>query len=257
MKSGGTAALLWGAAALVAAVLVGLAYIGSGPEGDSSTDAAADSAAGCLTRHPMPDNAAGFARDELNQCGGWDVIEYTDIGDRLAEPEKPSVRLVIRVHRDEQAGLLFHEDAINACYRMEFNFHGRAGGTSRVKCPPGAPALLPPGVQRHGVPDGYAEAFKAALSALPPTPTRDEVFTAVDAKLPPLPIDEHGQPWRAPRLDAVVENGEIGVIADGGRDKCLEGVRLADGTVTVEVAEPSNTTYASGGCDPSSALSKR
>ncbi|MDT7788303.1 MAG: hypothetical protein QOF58_6722 [Pseudonocardiales bacterium] len=251
----------WGMVALIAAVLVALAYIASGPAGDGSTDDSADRSAECLARYPVPGSAAEFARRELepdSQCGGWDVIEYTDVGDRLADTRKPSSRLVIRVHHDEYSAMFVHKDAITACYRMEFDYYGLADGPDRVDCRPGAAALLPPGIKHDGVPDNYADAFKTALSALPPAPNRDEVLTAVRAKLPPLPIDEHGQPWREPTLDAFVENGEIGLVADGGRGKCLEGTRLADGTVAVAVQAPSDTPNATKTCAAEGALlSKR
>ncbi|MET8762848.1 hypothetical protein [Lentzea sp. NPDC004782] len=251
----------WGIVALLAAVLAVLAYFAARPAGDGATDDSADSSAECLARYPVPDSAAAFARRELewySQCGGWDVIEFTDIGNRLTDTKKPSSRLVIRIHHDEYNALWVHKDAVTACYRMEFNYFGLADGPSRVHCPPGAPALLPPGIPHDGVPGNYADAFKAALSALPPAPSRDEVLTAVRAQLPPLPTDEYGQPWREPTLDAAVENGEIGVVANGGRDKCLEGVRLADGTVTVGMAAPSDIPNATRGCAAEGALfSKR
>lgn len=241
----------WGMVALIAAVLVTLAYVASRPEGNGSTDDSADRSAECLARYPVPDSAASFARRELepySQCGGWDVLEYTDFGDRLADTQKPSSRLVIRIHEDEYSGMLVHRDAVTACYRMEFNYYGLADGPDRVDCPAGAPALLPPGIKHDGVPDDYADAFRTALSALPPAPNREEVLAAVRAKLPPLPIDEHGQPWREPTLDAFAENGEISVVADGGRGKCLEGRRLADGTVAVAVQTPSDTPNATKTC---------
>jgi len=250
----------WGIVALLAAVLAVVGYFVWRPAGDGATDDDAARSAECLARYPVPGSAAGFAYRELewySQCGGWDVIEYTDIGNRLADTEKPSSRLVIRIHHDEYKALLVHKDAMTACYRVEFNYFGLADGPSRVNCPPGAPALLPPGIPHDGVPGNYADAFKATLSALPPAPGRDEVLTAVRAQLPPLPTDEYGQPWREPTLDAVVENGDIGIVADGGRDKCLEGVRLADGTVTVGMAAPSDIPNATRGCGAEGALLSR
>ncbi|KJK35224.1 hypothetical protein UK23_43045 [Lentzea aerocolonigenes] len=250
----------WGIVALIAAVLATLAYIVSRPEGNGSTDDSADHSAECLARYPVPDSAASFARRELepySQCGGWDVIEYTDLGDRLADTQKPSSRLVIRIHEDEHDAMWTHRDAVTACYRMEFDYFGLAGGPDRVRCPAGAPALLPPGIKHDGVPDNYAEAFKTALSTLPPAPNRDEVLTAVRAKLPPLPIDEHGQPWREPTLDAFVENGEIGITADGTKGQCLEGTRLADGTIKVAAQTPSDMPNAVKTCTAEGALPER
>ncbi|MET9626395.1 hypothetical protein ABZX92_02935 [Lentzea sp. NPDC006480] len=251
----------WGIVALIAAVLATLAYIALRPEGDGATDDDADRSAECLARYPVPDSAASFARRELepySQCGGWDVIEYTDIGNRLTDTDQPSSRLVIRIHHDEHTALWSHQDAITACYRVEFDYYGLDSGPSRVKCPPGAPALLPPGIKHGGVPDNYKDAFKAALSALPSAPNRDEVLGAVRAKLPQLPIDEHGQPWREPTLDAFVDNGGIGITADGTKGQCLEGTRLADGTVTVEVQTPSDIPEVTKTCTAEGALlSKR
>jgi hypothetical protein len=107
------------------------------------------------------------------------------------------------------------------------------------------------------VPDNYADAFKTVLSGLPPAPNRDEVLTALRAQLPPLPIDQYGQPWQEPTLDAFAENGEIAITADGTKGRCLEGTRLADGTVTVAAQTPSDIPNASKTCAAEGALLER
>ncbi|WP_439660486.1 hypothetical protein ACSHWB_02610 [Lentzea sp. HUAS TT2] len=248
----------WGIVALVAAVLAALAWFAARPEGDSTTDDSAERAAECLARYPVPDSAAAFARRALDadsECRGWEVIEFTDIGNRLVDLEEPSARLVLRIHHGAFSGMWFQQAAITACYRMEFNYYGQAGGPSRVDCPPGAEALYPPGVRRGGVPENYADAFRQVLVALPPAPSRDEVLTALRAQLPPLSIDEKTRlSWLGPTLDAFVEDGDVGISADGGHGRCLVGARFADGTTAVQVQGPSNTPNATLGCTAKGAV---
>lgn len=126
----------WGIVALTAAVLAAgtTAYFVTRPEGDWRTDAHAERAAQCLTRHPTA-RAHGF---DLS-CGDWEVVEDATLADRLADPDKTSKRMVIRIHYDALQAGFNYDPAITACYRMYFNYYGLSGGPSRVHCPAGAP----------------------------------------------------------------------------------------------------------------------
>jgi hypothetical protein len=99
------------------------------PAGDQITDAGAKHAARCLSSNPM------VADIHLCPYDG-DVVESTALADPLADMEKTSRRLVIRVHHNEiNAAFSSHQPAMTACYELMFNHHGLTGGPTRVHCP--------------------------------------------------------------------------------------------------------------------------
>ncbi|WP_394616789.1 hypothetical protein JNUCC0626_45395 [Lentzea sp. JNUCC 0626] len=230
----------WGIVALLALVLVGVAgtagYVNSLPPGNSSTDDSAENTAHCLAKYPVPDTAARFtarAQDVYSGCGGTEVLEATDIGNRLVDTEEPSARLVLLIDMPGHQGMFSKQDPVTACYQVEFNYFGLDNGPDRIDCPQDP--------FRPGIPDGYENAFKAVLAELPPTPAEEDVRKALQAKLPPLPVNaKTGTTWPAPDVRVYVAWGvaDIGISADARRGRCLQGTRLADGTVTVWFQPP-------------------
>lgn len=230
------------------------AYFVLRPEGSSETDESAKRTAECLAKYPMPGDAVGFARrlqDHYSLCGGADLLEYTDIGDRLADTEKPSVRLVLRIHLDEFTGWFVHRDAVTACYRMEFNYYGLIeGDPDRVDCPPNAAALTPPPAPRKGLPSNMWDAVENSLETLPPTPSKDEVLAAIQAKLPPPVVNP-------PTLDVAVQ-GKVVVVAAGSTDRgeleCQFAVRTEAGEV--DLWFPDRSKAQEFRCDTTTALQR-
>lgn len=254
MKPGGKTAL---AAAVLAVVAAG--YFMTRPDGNSDTDEKARQVAERIG-YPRGTDGNDYARSALH--GNTDqkyfaVLEITD--SPVTDPEKVRVSLLFRVYdpgTTESTGFrLWDEDPVTACYRADFNHYGVTdGGPDRVRCPDGARPIVPPPAQRTGVPESYVEAFKTVLTALPPTPTQDEVLAALRAGLPPMPVDpETKLPWKEPRLDAFVKDGAVGIIAGGGGD-CLNGVRLANGTVEAWHPPRVQTQPGEIGCSGQSAL---
>ncbi|SER40636.1 hypothetical protein SAMN05216188_11147 [Lentzea xinjiangensis] len=246
----------WGIVALTTVALVaGVAgYFATRPEGSSYTDADAERTAECLAKYPMPADAAGFARrlqDRYSLCGSSDVLEYSDIGDRLADTTRPSVRLVIRIHHDAYSAWFTHRDAITACYRMEFDYYGLVDGhPDRVACPPGAAALTPPPVPRKGLPSTMGDVVRRTLEALPPAPAENEVRAAIQAALPPPVVNP-------PTLDVAVRDSVVAVAAgstDRGELECQFAVRTATGEVDLWFPDRSKVPVSEFRCDAATAL---
>lgn len=248
--------------ALAAAVLVAgaVTYAVTRPEGNGNTDDKARQVADRIG-YPRGTDGNAYARAALE--GNTDpkyfaVLEITD--SPTDDPQKVRASLLFRVHdpgtsESQQPWRLWEEDPVTACYRADFNYYGViGGGPDRVTCPAGARPITPPPAQRTGVPENYLAAFETILAALPPAPTPDEVLAALRAKLPPMPVDERTKlPWAEPRLDAFVKDGNVGVIAAGG-GSCLNGVRLADGTVAAWYPPRVQTQPGEFGCAGQSAL---
>ncbi|MEU0881698.1 hypothetical protein ABZ345_24055 [Lentzea sp. NPDC005914] len=255
MKSLGVALLL-----LLAAVLGAVGVYVIRPDGNSDTDKTAEKVAARIG-YPVPRDANAYARAALE--GHTDpkyfaVVEITD--SPTDDPQKVRATLVFRIYdpgtsESPPSFRLWEEDPVTACYRADFNYYGVLGsGPERVRCPENARPITPPPVQKTGVPDTYLEAFKQILTELPPTVTQDEVLATLHTRLPPVPVDEQTKlPWAEPRLDAFVKDGQIGVIAAGG-GSCLNGVRLADGTVAAWYPPRVQTQPGEYGCSGESAL---
>ncbi len=249
----------WGIALLVMALAV-TAYFAGQPDGNGDTDEKARQVAERIG-YPHGTDGNAYARSALH--GNTDqkyfaVLEITD--SPTSDPEKVHASLLFRIYdpgttEDPPSFRLWDEDPVTACYRADFNLYGvTEGGPDRVRCPDGARPIVPPPAQRTNVPENYDEAFKTILAALPPTPTQDDVLAALRAKLPPMPVDpETKLPWKEPRLDAFVKDGAVGIIAHGG-GSCLNGVRLADGTVAAWYPARVLTQPGEHGCSGQSAL---
>ncbi|USX52045.1 hypothetical protein [Lentzea sp. HUAS12] len=252
----------WGVGLIVLLVVaLGVtAYVVSRPDGDSTTDEMAERIATRIG-HPRGTDGNAYARAALEGTTDpkyFAVLEVTD--SPTDDPQKVHASLLFRVHHpgtseSQQPWRLWEVDPVTACYRADFNHYGVAeGGPDRVACPAGARPITPPPAQRTGVPENYLAAFETILAALPPAPTPDEVLAALRAKLPPMPVDERTRlPWAEPRLDAFVKDGNVGVIAAGG-GSCLNGVRLADGTVAAWYPPRVQTRPGEFGCAGQSAL---
>ncbi|GAA3655416.1 hypothetical protein GCM10022267_47000 [Lentzea roselyniae] len=252
----------WGAALLLTAVVAAAVYlVVSGPDGNDATDKKAQQVADRIG-YPVGADANAYARSAL--AGDPDpkyfaVVEITDSPTNDAQKVRAS--LVFRIYdpgttESDQPWRLWEEDPVTACYRADFNYYGVTdGGPERVRCPEHAKPITPPPAQRTGVPDTYPDAFKKILAELPPTATKDAVLAALREKLPPVPVDEQTKlPQVPPHLDAVVKDGDIGVVAKGGGD-CLTGVRLADGTVEAWYPRRVHVQPGELGCSGESALS--
>jgi hypothetical protein len=255
MKSWGTALLL-----LVMTALGWAMYAVTRPDGNNATDEKARQVADRIA-YPVGADGNAYARSAL--VGNTDPEQFAVIGitdSPASDPEKVRVTLLFRVHdpgtsEDPPSFRFWEQDPVTACYRADFTYYGvTKGGPDRIRCPQDARPITPPPVQLKGVPTTYPEAFKTILAELPPTTTKDEVLAALRAKLPPMPVDERTKlPWAEPRLDAVVENGAIGIVAGGG-GSCLTGVRLADGTVAAWYPPRVQTQPGELGCSGRSAL---
>ncbi|WP_191300732.1 hypothetical protein [Lentzea cavernae] len=252
----------WGVALVVLlAVALGVtAYVVSRPDGDSTTDEMAERIATRISYPVRPDGNA-YARSALEGDTDPEHFAVLEIVDSpTTDPQKAHAGLLFRIHhpgisRDDQPWRLWDVDPVTACYRAGFTYYGVTdGGPDRVRCPADASPITPPPAQRTGVPENYLEAFKTILAALPPTPAQDEVLAALRAKLPPVPVDEQTKlPWAEPRLDTFVKDGNVGVVAAGG-GSCLNGVRLADGTVAAWYPPRVQTQPGEFGCSGESAL---
>ncbi|MEV6242766.1 hypothetical protein [Lentzea sp. NPDC051838] len=254
MKSWGIALLL-----VLMTALGGAMYLVSRPDGTSATDKKAHEVADRIG-YPVGVDGNSYARSALH--GNTDQKYFAVIGitdSPTNDPEKVRVSLVFRVYdpgtSESQSFRLWEQDPVLACYRADFTYYGvTKGGPDRIRCPENARPIMPPPAQKTGVPDTYLEAFKTILAELPPAPTQDEVLKALRAKLPPVPVDEQTKlPWVDPRLDAFVKDGAVGVIAGSGGD-CLNGVRLADGTVQAWYPPRVQTQPGEYGCSGQSAL---
>ncbi|SMD17123.1 hypothetical protein [Lentzea albidocapillata] len=236
------------------------AYVAGQPDGNSATDEKARQVAERIG-YPRGTDGNAYARSAL--WGNTDqkyfaVLEITD--SPTTDPEKVHASLLFRVHHpgtseSPPSFRLWDEDPVTACYRADFNHYGvTEGGPGRVRCPADARPVVPPPTQLTGVPEDYLEAFKTILTALPPNPTADEVLAALRANLPPVPVDpETKLPWAEPRLDAFVKDGAVGIVAGGG-GSCLNGVRLANGTVEAWYPPRVQTQPGEIGCSGQSAL---
>lgn len=252
----------WGIACVaVAVVAAGITtYVMTRPDGTDETDKKAAEVANHIG-YPVRSDAYAYARSALE--GNTDqkyfaVLEITDSPTNDAQKTRAS--LVFRIYdagtsEDPPSFRLREKGPVTACYRADFNYYGvMNGGPERIRCPREAKPITPPPVQRTGVPENYVDAFKTILTELPPTPTQDEVLTALRAKLPPMPVDpETKLPWAEPRLDAFVKDRAIGIVAGGG-GSCLNGVRLADGTVEAWYPPRVQTQPGEYGCSGESAL---
>ena len=253
----------WGIACLATALAAAgiTTYVITRPDGTSDTDKKAAEVADRIG-YPVGADAYAYARSALE--GNTDpkyfaVVEITD--SPTDEPTKARASLVFRIRdpgtsEDPPSFRLVEEDPVTACYRADFNYYGvMDDGPERVRCPQDARPITPPPVQRTGVPETYLDAFKTILTELPPTPTQDGVLAALRAKLPPMPVDEQTKlPWKDPRLDAFVKDGNVGIVAGGG-GSCLNGVRLTDGTVAAWYPPRVQTQPGEYGCSGQSALS--
>jgi hypothetical protein len=253
----------WGTVLLATAVTAAsiTAYVVTRPDGNGETDKKAAAVADRIG-YPVGTDGNAYARSAL--VGNADPKYFAVIGitdSPTTDTTKVRVSLVFRIHdpgtsEDPPSFRLWEEDPVTACYRADFNYYGVTdGGPTRIHCPADAKPITPPPAQRTGVPESYLDAFKKILAELPPAPTSDEVLTALRSKLPPVPVDDTTKlPWAEPRLHAVVQAGDIGVVAASGGD-CLTGVRLADGTVEAWYPRRVHTQPGELGCSGDSALS--
>ncbi|MDX3663388.1 hypothetical protein PV646_39380 [Streptomyces sp. ID05-26A] len=251
----------WGVVLMLAVALVATAYFATRKSDSTAfTDEKARQVAERIG-YPVPRDADAYARAALQREPDQESFAILEITDRKPlDAEEVRASLVFRIHdpgvdkptwNSWQSG----RDPVTACYRADFNYYGvMDGGPESVPCPAGARPIVPPPVQRTAVPDTYPDAVKTILTALPPASTKDEVLAALRAGLPPMPVDPESKlPWADPRLDVFVEEGAVGVVAASGTD-CLNGVRLADGTVASWYPPRVQTQPGEIGCSGEAAL---
>jgi hypothetical protein len=210
----------------------------SSAAGDSETDRQAQTLADAIA-YPHQSDAMGFARaamaTNLGKSGDFAVLEATDIPHKLAED--PMARLVWRIHRDAADSGVNATPAVDACYDVEFNYHGASSGPSRIDCPPNPAIVDPPPLPRSGIPPEYTPALEATLGKLPATPSEAEVRAALGAGLPTPQVDiETGLTAIPPQFFVQVKGADVGValFARTGVDSkdCTMGRRV-NGTVSV------------------------
>jgi hypothetical protein len=214
-----------------------LASCSSAP-GDSETDRQAQTLADAIS-YPHQEDAAGFVRaamaTNLGKSGDFVVLEAKDLPHSAAED--PMAHMVWRIHRDAVDAGFNGTPAVDACYSVEFNYHGASSGPSRVDCPPNPVAITPSPLPRRDIPQDYAPALETTLGKMPATLTEGDVRAALTSGLPVPQVDiETGLTAVPPQVSVQVKGADVGValFARTGVDSkdCMMGRRV-DGTVRV------------------------
>jgi hypothetical protein len=213
------------------------------PAGNDNTDRESRTLAEAIG-YPRQDDAAGLVRallaTQLGKSDDFSVLEATDLDHHA--PTDPMARLVWRLHENAYdapyAGVAKHVPAVDACYRVEFDYYGPVSQPSRITCPNNAVRLPPPPpVARHDIPPNMAPALETTLGALPTTPTEADVRAALATGLPTPPVDaDTGLARVPPQIFVRVKGSDVGValFARLGADSkdCVQGHRVG-GSVLV------------------------
>jgi hypothetical protein len=232
----------------------------SSPPGDAESDRQARTLADAIA-YPHQEDAAGFARaalaTNLGKSGNFTVLEATDLPNNNGA-EEPMARMVWLIHRDAVDAGFNATKALDACYRVEFNYHGASSGPTRIDCPSNPAPVVPPPLPRKDIPQDYAPALSAALGKLAATPTEADVRSALTAGLPTPQIDlETGLAAVPPQIFVQVKGADVGValLARTGVDSrdCMMGRRVS-GAVTVWSLNWRDLTLYEKSCSAEAAL---
>lgn len=210
----------------------------SSKPGDSETDRQARTLADAIA-YPHQDDAAGFVRaamtTSLGKSGNFMVLEAKDLPHSLAED--PMAQMVWRIHRDAVDAGFNGTPAVDACYSVEFNYHGASSGPSRIDCPPNPVAITPAAEPPRDIPAEYNPALEATLGKLPATPTEADVRAALATGLPVPQVNlETGLTAVPPQIFVQVKGPDVGVALfariNADSKNCVLG-RRANGQVQV------------------------